>query len=94
MFFLIRSALCIGLVAYMLPATESEDTMRGLANKARSVATDPFDALCSGCAEAQVAKFVLSGSLVKLSSEPRQRSVSTLLPSDLVPAWMGPVRRS
>ncbi len=97
MFFLARSVFCIGLVAFMLPASQRPDDWRALADTARVAATEHLASLCSetpsSCIEANVAKLVLSGAIGGgPSSVAARKSVSTLQPMDLVPTWRGPLR--
>lgn len=100
MFFLARSVFCIGLVAYLLPASQDPASWPGLADTAQSIAVSPLRALCttnaSSCeaAGAGVAKLLLSGSLAHVPKPSKARSLDTLQAADVVPAWRGPAPRS
>ena len=100
MFFLARSVFCIGLVAYLLPASQDPASRSGLADTARSLAVGPLQALCttnaSSCeaAGAGVAELLLSGGLLAAPEPSKARSFDTLQAADFVPAWRGPAPRS
>ncbi len=98
MFFLARSTFCIGLVAFLLPGSEERGPWQGLAETATAAAMHRLQAACggdvAGCAEAGSAKLLLAGRIPADPSTMKRKSTSTLLPSDFVPAWRGPVPRS
>lgn len=97
MFFLARSAFCIGLVAYLLPASEGAPSWQGLAEGAEMAATNRLETLCgaspAGCAEVEAAKLLLMDRIGTPRSASGSRSISTLAGSDFVPTWSNPAPR-
>ncbi|HEX4765448.1 MAG TPA: hypothetical protein VH414_04135 [Lichenihabitans sp.] len=99
MFFLIRSAFCIGVVALMLPGNEGPSTVRDVAVVTRNAAAAGVRHYCVGHGDCVAAGARVAGLLLGTEMPPRMptrrgsASADTLGAADLIPAWNGPKPR-
>ena len=96
MFFLARSALCIGIVVTMLPGKGDPGALGDVAAAAGRVVSSEVQSVCASrarCADAGMAvgKMILTNK-ARLPAPPRGDPASTdsLLLADLAPSWRGP----
>ena len=96
MFFLIRSAFCIGAVALMLPGDEGASVVRDVTAVTRSASAAEAWRYCARHGECVVLSAKLAGLPLRADASPRRTagrgpiSASTLDAADLVPPWSGP----
>ncbi len=99
MFFLIRSAFCIGVVALILPGSGGPSTMRDLAIVTQNVAAAQVQHYCARHGDCLATGARMAGLLLGAQGSPLTQarhgpaSVSTLAAADLIPAWNGPKPR-
>ncbi len=99
MFFLIRSAFCIGVVALLLPGHEGASTVRDVAAVTRTAATAEVRHYCARHGDCIATGARMAGLLLGTEASPKiaarraPMSASTLEAADLVPTWNGPKLR-
>ena len=99
MFFLIRSAFCIGVVALMLPGQGGPSTVRDVAAVTRNAAATQVRHYCARHGDciatgARVASLLLGTEMPpRMPAHRGPASADTLDAADLIPAWNGPKPR-
>lgn len=105
MFFLVRSAFCIGAVAFMLPGPNGGPELRDMVAAGRSASTE-LTRRCAQSRECVTAGFKLAGWAAaqpsiaratsgtgKASADTIRPSTDTLRPEDRLVPWRGPARQ-